>query len=174
AHGLGGNDAEGARGAGGGVARFPVEEEKRLVRTFVNFRNPDRASDVGAELIAVEPRRGDALAGDGIVALRELVVAVEFPERSVQTVGAALGNHVYLAAGCAAVFRGVGAGLDLELGKRIDGRREAVGHGVVVHHFHAVDVEAVGRVAGAVGTGGCRAVSGIRLADGTAAAPDGN
>ena len=116
AHGLGGNDAECARGAGGGVARFPVEEEERLVRAFVDFRNPDRAADVGAELVAVEPRRSDALAGDGIVALRELVVAVELPERAVQPVGAALGDHVDLAAGRAAVFRGVGAGLDLELG----------------------------------------------------------
>ena len=157
-----------------GIARFPVEEEERLVGAFVDFGNPDRAADVGAELVAVEARRSDALAGDGVVALGELVVAVELPERSVQAVGAALGDHVDLAAGRAAVFRGIGAGLDFELGQGIDGRREAVGHGVVVHDFDAIDVEAVGGVARAVGAGGGGAVGGIGLADGAAPAAHGD
>ena len=58
-------------------------------------------------------RRGevDALAGDGVVGLRERVVAVELPQRAVKLIAAALGDHVDLAAGRAAGLGRVGAGL---------------------------------------------------------------
>ena len=74
----------------------------------------------------------------------------------------------------AAVFRGVGAGLHFEFGERIDGRREAVRHRVVVHDFDAIDVEAVGGVAGAVADGRGGAEGGVGLADGAAAAAHGD
>jgi hypothetical protein len=96
-----------------------LKKKKVFVRALVELGNPDRAADVGAELITVEARRSDTLAGDGIVTLRELIVAVELPEGAAKPVGAALGDHVDLPARRAAILGGIGAGLHLELGQGI-------------------------------------------------------
>ena len=153
------------------VAGLPVEKEEGLVFPVIELRNKHRPANVGPELIAVQPGRSDGFARDGIVALRQVVVPVELPERAPQPVGAALGQDAYLAAGRPAVLRRKGAGFHLELRQRVHRRREGVRHGIVVHHLDAVQIESVGRVAAAVGRSGGGAVRGVRLPHRSTAPP---
>ena len=155
-------------------ARFPVEEEERPVGSAVELRDIERPADVRAELVPVQPRRRDALVGYRIVCLGERVVPVELPEGARQPVASPLGEHVDLPArGAAGLSRRV-AGLDLEFGERVHGRRKRVRHRVVVHELDTVDEIAVRRVTRAVGGHRGGAERRVLLADGAAPAPDRN
>ena len=161
-------------GSLGEAAGFPVEEEECSIASVVEFRQEDRATDVCAELIAVEAGRVNAAAGDGIVGLREGIVAVELPQRAVKLITSALGDHVHLTAGGAAKVGGIGTGLDFELGNGIDGWGERVGHCVVVHEFNAINEIAVRGIAAAVGGHPGGSERSVLLTDGTASAANGD
>src|SRR5439155_2891295 len=84
------------------TARLPVEKEEGALLAMVDLRDSDRTTDVGAELIAIEPGR----LGVGRVRLKgrersEGVVAVELPQPATELVGPTLGHDVDLAAGSA-------------------------------------------------------------------------
>ena len=83
-------------------------------------------------------------------------------------------DHVHLPAGRAAGLGGRVAGLDFELGQRIDRTGKSVGHRVVVHELDAVEKVAIGRVAGAIGGHRGGTESRIVLPDGAAAAAHGD
>ena len=64
--------------------------------------------------------------------------------------------------------------MDFEFAQGVDGGGEAIGHGVIIHDFDSIQIEAVGGVAGAVGGGGSGATGRVGLADGAASTTDGD
>ena len=130
--------------AGDLASRFPVEEEEGLVL-------PYGTAEVCAVLIAIES--GRLCAGDmrlERIQRGERIVAIEPPGAAVESVGAALGGEIDLAARRSADIRRVGAALNLELHDGVDRRREAEAVAIQIHRFDAVVVEAILRVASAI------------------------
>lgn len=77
-------------------------------------------ADVCSELISVEARGIDVLASNGVVDLRQRIVAIELPQCPVIGGSSLARHHVHLSTGRASHFSRVRARFDLELSQRVN------------------------------------------------------
>ena len=101
-----------------------VEKEKCLIPAVIEVRNDYRTADRSAELVLAEFSFGNSSGILKKVGSVELVIAKEFPECSVEMVGAGLNGGIQNGSGGPSELGAKAIGLNLEFLDGVDGRAD--------------------------------------------------
>ena len=136
-----GGDGGVVGGALADFGAFVVGKEEELVLAVEDLGDVDGGAHRETVLIALEGRIGAGRIEE-ILGV-QLLVAQELKGRAVEVVGAGFGGEIDDAAHGAAVLRGIGVGLHLELLDGVDGGLHHLRAPLGAGQFHGVIVEAV-------------------------------